>query len=197
MALSHEDWELQNSRIWLAKIDIVDTRKGYVALTTYGRVALILRTNRVIECDDVKCWCFNPYTMWALALQMEMGPQKDRGKLWPGWELNPRPSGLIAAAPLTELQDQTTFGFDHRCSTDWATRSCPSVGLTLLLLRKRQRMHDRKLIGSRQRSLHPLILPLRERPLLAGNDDPGRWIFVLEVSRHVMATLEFCKISKT
>ena len=22
MALSHEDWELQNSRIWLAKIDI-------------------------------------------------------------------------------------------------------------------------------------------------------------------------------
>ena len=27
----------------------------------------------IIECD-VKCWCFNPYTMWALALQMEMGP---------------------------------------------------------------------------------------------------------------------------
>ena len=25
------------------------------------------------------------YTMWALALQMEMGPHKDRGKLWPGW----------------------------------------------------------------------------------------------------------------
>ena len=57
-------------------------RKGYVALATYGRVALILRTNRVIECD-VKCWCFNPYTMWALALQMEMGPHKDRGKLCP------------------------------------------------------------------------------------------------------------------
>ena len=31
----------------------VDTRKGYVALATYGRVALILRTNRVIECDQV------------------------------------------------------------------------------------------------------------------------------------------------
>ena len=48
----------------------------------------------MIECD-VKCWCFNPYTMWALALQMEMGPHKDRGKLWPGWDLNPRPSSLI------------------------------------------------------------------------------------------------------
>ena len=59
-----------------------------------------------MECD-VKCWCFNPYTMWALALQMEMGPHKDRGKLWPGWELNPRPSGLITAAPPTELQGQT------------------------------------------------------------------------------------------
>ena len=68
-------------------------------------VALILGTNRVIECD-VKCWCFNPYTMWAFALQME----KDRGKPWPGWELNPRPSGLITAAPPTELQGQTGAG---------------------------------------------------------------------------------------
>ena len=33
------------------------SRKGYVALATYGRVAPILRTNRVIECN-VKC-CFN------------------------------------------------------------------------------------------------------------------------------------------
>ena len=35
-------------------VDLEDTRKGYVALATYGSVALILRTNRVIECD-VKC----------------------------------------------------------------------------------------------------------------------------------------------
>ena len=63
----------------------------------------------MIECD-VKCWCFNPYTMWALALQMEMGPHKDRGKLWPGWELNPRHSGLITTAPPTELQGQTGAG---------------------------------------------------------------------------------------
>ena len=27
---------------------LLDTRKGYVAITTYGRVALILRTNRVL-----------------------------------------------------------------------------------------------------------------------------------------------------
>ena len=29
----------------------------------------------------------------TLTLLMELGPQKDREKLWPGWELNPRPSG--------------------------------------------------------------------------------------------------------
>ena len=34
------------------------------------------------------------WTMWALALLMEMGPHKDREKLWPRLELNPpRPSG--------------------------------------------------------------------------------------------------------
>ena len=43
--------------------------------------------------------------MWALALLMEMGPHKDREKLWPGWELNPRPSGQISAALPTELHD--------------------------------------------------------------------------------------------
>ena len=32
------------------------------------------------------------------------------GKLWPGWELNPRPSGLISAVPPTELQSQTGAG---------------------------------------------------------------------------------------
>ena len=96
-------------------ITYVKLRKGYVALATYGRVALIWRTNGVIECD-VKCWCFNPYAMWALALQMEMGPHKDRGKLWPGWELNPRPSGLFTAAPPTELQGQTGAGrWKWRC----------------------------------------------------------------------------------
>ena len=37
------------------------------------------------------------------------------------------------------------------------------------LLRKRERMRDRKLVGSRQRSLScRFILPRRERPLLAG-----------------------------
>ena len=32
-------------------------KKGYVVLTMYGRVALVLRTNRVIECN-VKCLHF-------------------------------------------------------------------------------------------------------------------------------------------
>ena len=111
------DWATRSdgSRSWEMKMLMarqwiyVDTRKGYVALATYGRVALILRTNRVIE-SDVKCWCFNPYTMWALAVQMEMGPHKDRWKLWPGWDLNPRPSSLITAAPPTGLQGQTGAG---------------------------------------------------------------------------------------
>ena len=35
-------------------INIRSTRKGYVVLATYGRVAPVFRTNRVIECD-VKC----------------------------------------------------------------------------------------------------------------------------------------------
>ena len=49
--------------------------------------------------------------MWALALLMKLGPHKDRGKLWPGWELSPRPSDFITAALRSsykvELQGQT------------------------------------------------------------------------------------------
>ena len=41
---------------------------------------------------------------------MELGPHKDRGKLWPGWDLNSRPSGLITTAPPTETQGQTGAG---------------------------------------------------------------------------------------
>ena len=48
--------------------------------------------------------------MWALALLMELGSHKDSEKLWPGWELNPRPSGLITAALPTELKGQTGTG---------------------------------------------------------------------------------------
>ena len=47
-----------------------------------SKCVIFQHMNGVIECD-VKCWCFNPYTMWVLALQMEMGPHKGRGKLWP------------------------------------------------------------------------------------------------------------------
>ena len=48
--------------------------------------------------------------MCALALLMEMGPHKNREKLWPEWELNPRPSGKITAALPTERQSQTGAG---------------------------------------------------------------------------------------
>ena len=52
---------------------------------------------------------------------MELGPHKNRGKLWPGWELNPRPSGLITAAPTTELlynvrQEQVVGNEDVNCT---------------------------------------------------------------------------------
>lgn len=51
---------------------------------------------------------FYPYeTMWAfIGLLLEVGPHKDRGKLWLGWELNPRPSGWITVAQPTGLQGQ-------------------------------------------------------------------------------------------
>ena len=92
------DWATRSDGSWswemkmlMARQWICRYKEGLRCISNvWPCVALILRTNRVIECD-VKCWCFNPYTMWALALQMEMGPHKDRGKLWPGWELNPRP----------------------------------------------------------------------------------------------------------
>ena len=49
---------------------------------------------------------FYPYRpMWVLALLMEIGPHNDR-------------------KTLTRVGiEATTFGFDHRWSTDWATRS--------------------------------------------------------------------------
>ena len=48
-----------------------------------------------------------------------MGPHKDREKLWPGWKLNPRPSGLISAALPTELQleeARPNFDIQHEVS---------------------------------------------------------------------------------
>ena len=46
----------------------------------------------------------------------------------------------------------------------------PHVTKTSLVVKKREGMRDRKLVGSRQRSLSSrFILPRRERPLQAGN----------------------------
>ena len=39
-------------------------------------------------------------------LVLELGPHKDKEKLWPGWDLNLRPSDEITDAPPTELQGQ-------------------------------------------------------------------------------------------
>ena len=49
-------------------------------------------------------------TMWALALLMELGPHKDREKLWLGWELDPRPLGLITTAPRCSKELQGEAG---------------------------------------------------------------------------------------
>ena len=53
-------------------------------------------------------------TMWAFAQLMELGPHKAKEKLWPGWEINRRPSGLIPIAPSTELQGQMGAGRGNR-----------------------------------------------------------------------------------
>ena len=67
---------------------------------------------------------FQPiWTTWALALLMELGPHKDREKLWPGWELNPRPSSLITAALPTELQGQTGAHYNDIKSVFAETRA--------------------------------------------------------------------------
>ena len=106
----YHTWERATHGLIEALFNCLVLIVSYCSVTKY-RVfgSTLVRSDRVIECD-VKWWCFNPYTTWALALQMEMGPHKDRGKLWPGWELNPRPSGLITAVPPTELQGQTGAG---------------------------------------------------------------------------------------
>ena len=56
-----------------------------------------------------------------------------------------------------------------RSNSNRFSRLCRTWHKRHWLLRKRERMRDRKLVGSRQRSLScRFILPRRERPLLAG-----------------------------
>jgi len=69
-----------------------------------------------------------------LALLMVLGPHKDRRNLWPGWELNQRPSGLITAAPWppTELEWEQVVGKeDVNCTA--MNRICSSKGRITLL----------------------------------------------------------------
>ena len=52
-------------------------------------------------------WSFRTQLFYQGSTQvLELGPHKEREKLWPGWGVNPRPSGEITAAPPTELQGQ-------------------------------------------------------------------------------------------
>ena len=59
---------------------------------------------------------------------MVLGPHKDREKLWPGWELNPRPSGLITVAPPTELEGQMRGAFGNWRSQVHGNELCTSTG---------------------------------------------------------------------
>ena len=96
-----------------------------------------------------------------------IGPTQGQRKLWPGWELNPPPSGLITATPLTELQGQTGTGRGKwRCQLPgneyiqvqgWVT-FITNVGRVALHIT----LYDSicpKLIFIYQRTIHQLKIP--------------------------------------
>ena len=60
-----------------------------------------------LECNCEVLVLYPIWTMWALALRMEMGPHKDREKLWTGWELNPRP--LLYLLSYKVRREQAVF----------------------------------------------------------------------------------------
>ena len=72
------------------------SRKGYVALATHGRVALILRMN-----GSDRMWMFQPIYHVSVSPTDGNGPTQGQRKT------------------LTKVGfEPTTFEFDHRCSTD-------------------------------------------------------------------------------
>ena len=54
-----------------------------------------------------------PISIWALALMREIGPHKNRGKLWPKWELNPQPLDEITAVLSTDVESQMGAGCQY------------------------------------------------------------------------------------
>ena len=84
-------------------------------------------------------------------------------------------TGKRTSGTLVNPSDREKVNFDYitnqKCDM-YANRSLFCVACDKkhhLLLRKRERMHDGKLVGSRQRSPScRFILPRRDRPLLAG-----------------------------
>ena len=95
-------------------------RKGYVALAMHGRVALILRMN-----GSDRTWCkvlmFPPIYHVSSSPTHGNGPNQGQRKT------------------LTRVGfEPTTFEFDHRCSTDWATRPDGSRLWDMKMLMARQ-----------------------------------------------------------
>ena len=121
------DWAARSdgSRLWEMKMlmrgnEYVDTRKDYVALATHGRVALILRMN-----GSDRMWCkvlmFQPIYHGSVSPTDGNGPTQGQRKT------------------LTRLGfEPTTFEFDPRCSTDWATRSDGSRSWEMKMLMAHQ-----------------------------------------------------------
>ena len=78
------------------------------------------RTNGVIECI-VKCWCLQPIYQVSISPTDGNGPTQGQRKT------------------LTRVGiEPTTFGFDHCCSTNWATRSDGSRSWEMKMLMARQ-----------------------------------------------------------
>ena len=81
----------------------------------------------------------------------------------------------FASSWLVHLKFERALKFNSRyrsrSNSNWFSGLCHTWQKRHWLLRKRQGMRDRKLVGSRQRSLSSLfILPRRERSLLAGKN---------------------------
>ena len=96
------------------------SRKGYVALATHGRVALILRMN-----GSDRMWC--KVLMFQPMYHVSVSPTDGNG-----------PTQGQRKTPTRLGFEPTTFEFDHRCSTDWATRSNGSRSSEMKMLMARQ-----------------------------------------------------------
>ena len=85
------------------------TRRGYVALATHGRVALIWRMN-----GSDRMWC--KVLMFPAISHVSVSPTEGNGPT------------QGQRKPLTRVGfEPTTFEFEHRCSTDWGSNHFPMM----------------------------------------------------------------------